>query len=92
MRCDLYIERDHFKCFIELKENTHRFIKSDDLTPQLKRYQSLIGDHKLILVIDSSILTKEATKVLKHESIEVIDKKKIIELFLGRDIISELDF
>lgn len=92
MRCDLCIEKGDLKYFIEIKENPHRFIKSDYLLPQLKRYQSLIGNHKLILIIDSSILTKEATNLLKNESIEIIDKKRIIELFLGTDIMSELNF
>lgn len=91
MRCDLCAEKDGFKYYIEIKENPNRFIKSDYLLPQLKRYQSLIGSHKLLLIIDSSILTKEAMQLLENESIQIIDKKRIIELFLGTDIISEMN-
>lgn len=88
---DIFITKDDRQYLIEIKVAKYRSM-SDEIVRQLLKQQSdmLLDDStKLVLMIDNSLLTDDARKVLRDSNVIILDMKNIENLLLGIDVLSD---
>ena len=86
---DYVIEKGGQRFVLEVKKHP-RYLNKDALT-QIENLAGMVNSegNSFVLVVYSSILTKEAIKIMKNKSFFIIDKKDLQALIMGADVLSK---
>lgn len=90
-RYDLIIKKDNRQYIVDIKICKTKYIKDDFIMQQMYYHKQIIGsDSELLLIIDTSYLTKKTKEKMKNNKIKILDIKLIKELLEGKDILLQL--